>query len=88
MWVLLFCSLLFKKMHKLQGGQFSHEYSFGGYHRLWWHFSNGNSGRTTKENGKPVIMVSPDVHLGGLSSDALGFTDTGNKEVNINHFKT
>ncbi|CAN5450251.1 hypothetical protein BH23BAC1_BH23BAC1_06950 [soil metagenome] len=31
--------------------------------------------------GKSVIVVSPDVHLGGLSSGGLGFTDTGNKEV-------
>lgn len=31
--------------------------------------------------GKTVIMVSPDRHLGGLSSGGLGFTDTGNKEV-------
>jgi hypothetical protein len=31
--------------------------------------------------GKTVIIVSPDVHLGGLSSGGLGFTDTGNKEV-------
>lgn len=31
--------------------------------------------------GKSVIMVSPDLHLGGLSSSGLGFTDTGNKEV-------
>ncbi|MGY4384123.1 hypothetical protein ACVWYN_001149 [Pedobacter sp. UYP24] len=31
--------------------------------------------------GKTVIMVSPDIHLGGLSSGGLGFTDTGNKEV-------
>lgn len=30
---------------------------------------------------RSVIMVSPDVHLGGLSSGGLGFTDTGNKEV-------
>ena len=28
-----------------------------------------------------VIVVSPDTHLGGLSSGGLGFTDTGNKEV-------
>jgi hypothetical protein len=34
-----------------------------------------------KKMGKSVIMVSPDVHLGGLSSGGLGFTDTGNKEV-------
>ncbi len=31
--------------------------------------------------GKSVIMVSPDVHLGGLSAGGLGFSDTGNKEV-------
>lgn len=31
--------------------------------------------------GRSVIMVSPDTHLGGLSSSGLGFTDTGNKEV-------
>ena len=31
--------------------------------------------------GKSVIMVSPDTHLGGLSSSGLGFTDTGDKEV-------
>lgn len=31
--------------------------------------------------GKSVIMVSPDVHLGGLTSGGLGWTDTGNKEV-------
>lgn len=31
--------------------------------------------------GRSVIMVSPDKHLGGLSSSGLGFTDTGNKEV-------
>lgn len=34
-----------------------------------------------KKMGKSVIMVSPDVHLGGLSAGGLGFTDTGNKEV-------
>jgi hypothetical protein len=31
--------------------------------------------------GKSVILVSPDKHLGGLSSSGLGFTDTGNKNV-------
>jgi hypothetical protein len=31
--------------------------------------------------GKSVILVSPDKHLGGLSSSGLGFTDTGNKTV-------
>ncbi|EDM37767.1 probable secreted protein-putative xanthan lyase related [Pedobacter sp. BAL39] len=31
--------------------------------------------------GKKVIVVSPDLHLGGMSSSGLGFTDTGNKSV-------
>lgn len=31
--------------------------------------------------GRSVIIVSPDRHIGGLSSSGLGFTDTGNKEV-------
>jgi hypothetical protein len=31
--------------------------------------------------GKSVLVISPDKHLGGLSSSGLGFTDTGNKEV-------
>lgn len=31
--------------------------------------------------GKTAIIVSPDKHLGGLSSSGLGYTDTGNKEV-------
>ena len=31
--------------------------------------------------GKSVLVVSPDKHLGGLSSSGLGFTDTGNKGV-------
>ena len=34
-----------------------------------------------KKMGKSVILVSPDKHLGGLSSSGLGYTDTGNKEV-------
>ncbi|MFN4146836.1 MAG: FAD-dependent oxidoreductase [Runella sp.] len=34
-----------------------------------------------KKMGKSVIVVSPDVHLGGMSSGGLGFTDTGNKDV-------
>jgi hypothetical protein len=32
-------------------------------------------------SGKTVIMVSPDIHLGGLTSGGLGYTDTGNKSV-------
>jgi hypothetical protein len=34
-----------------------------------------------KRMGKTVVIVSPDKHLGGLSSGGLGFTDTGNKAV-------
>ena len=34
-----------------------------------------------KQMGKTVIIVSPDTHLGGLSSGGLGFTDTGDKSV-------
>lgn len=34
-----------------------------------------------RKMGKSVIVVSPDKHLGGLSSGGLGFTDTGNKAV-------
>ncbi len=30
---------------------------------------------------KSVVLVSPDVHLGGLSSGGLGFTDSGDKSV-------
>lgn len=33
------------------------------------------------KQGKTVIVVSPDTHLGGLSSGGLGFTDTGNKST-------
>lgn len=33
------------------------------------------------QSGKSVIVVSPDKHLGGLSSGGLGYTDTGNKSV-------
>ncbi len=31
--------------------------------------------------GKSVIVVSPDKHLGGLSSGGLGYTDTGKKDA-------
>ena len=31
-----------------------------------------------KKMGKSVIIVSPDMHLGGLTSGGLGFTDSGN----------
>ncbi len=34
-----------------------------------------------KKMGKSVVMLSPDVHLGGLSSGGLGYSDTGDKEV-------
>jgi hypothetical protein len=33
------------------------------------------------QSGKTVIIVSPDTHLGGLSSGGLGFTDTGDKST-------
>jgi len=32
-------------------------------------------------SGKSVIMVSPDKHLGGLTSGGLGWTDTGDKST-------
>ena len=31
--------------------------------------------------GREVVLLSPDVHLGGLSSSGLGWTDTGEKSV-------
>ena len=34
-----------------------------------------------KRMGKTVLVISPDIHLGGLTSGGLGFTDTGKKEV-------
>src|SRR5215217_8155376 len=34
-----------------------------------------------KKMGKTVVLLSPEKHLGGLSSGGLGFTDTGNKAV-------
>jgi hypothetical protein len=34
-----------------------------------------------KKMGRSVVVVSPDRHLGGLSSGGLGWTDTGNKAV-------
>lgn len=33
------------------------------------------------QSGKTVLIVSPDTHIGGLSSGGLGFTDTGNKST-------
>jgi len=34
-----------------------------------------------KKMGNSVVVVSPDVHLGGLSSSGLGWTDSGKKEA-------
>ena len=34
-----------------------------------------------KKMGKSVILVSPDVHLGGLLSSGLGWMDSGKKEA-------
>jgi hypothetical protein len=31
--------------------------------------------------GRSVIVVSPDIHLGGMTASGLGFTDTGDKSV-------
>lgn len=33
------------------------------------------------QSGKSVLIISPDKHLGGLTSGGLGYTDTGNKSV-------
>lgn len=33
------------------------------------------------KSGKSVIVVSPDMHLGGLSAGGLGWTDSGNKNT-------
>ena len=33
------------------------------------------------EDGRSVVVVSPDEHLGGLSSGGLGWTDSGRKEA-------
>lgn len=33
------------------------------------------------QSGKSVLIVSPDTHLGGLTSGGLGWTDTGRKET-------
>ena len=30
---------------------------------------------------REVILVSPDIHMGGMTASGLGWTDTGNKEV-------
>lgn len=37
--------------------------------------------RQAAEMSMTVAVVSPDRHLGGMTSSGLGFTDTGNKEV-------
>ena len=34
-----------------------------------------------KRMGKTVLIVSPDIHLGGLSSSGLGWTDSGKKQA-------
>ncbi|MCM2374539.1 FAD-dependent oxidoreductase [Rhodopirellula sp. ICT_H3.1] len=39
------------------------------------------AGVQAKQMGKSVVIVSPDQHLGGLTSGGLGWTDTGNKSV-------
>ena len=39
------------------------------------------AGIQAKQMGKSVVLVCPDIHLGGLSSGGLGWTDTGNKQA-------
>ncbi len=39
------------------------------------------AGIEVARSGKSVIIVSPDKHLGGLTSGGLGYTDTGDKSV-------
>src|SRR5688572_1942552 len=34
-----------------------------------------------KQQGKSVVVVSPDTHLGGVTSGGLSWTDSGNKAV-------
>jgi hypothetical protein len=34
-----------------------------------------------RKMGRSVVLVCPDIHLGGLSSGGLGWTDTGKKEA-------
>ncbi len=34
-----------------------------------------------KRQGMSVIVVGPDIHLGGLTASGLGWTDSGNKSV-------
>ncbi|MDR2145780.1 MAG: FAD-dependent oxidoreductase [Tannerella sp.] len=36
---------------------------------------------TAKMEGKTVLLIEPDKHLGGMSSGGLGYTDIGNKYV-------
>ncbi|QEM11358.1 FAD-dependent oxidoreductase [Mucilaginibacter rubeus] len=36
---------------------------------------------TAKKMGKQVLLIEPGLHLGGMSSGGLGFTDIGNKYV-------
>lgn len=47
----------------------------GRRNHLWRDISRCNCRRRSSAVGKKVIIVSPDMHLGGLSSGGLGFTD-------------
>jgi len=40
-----------------------------------------SAGVQAKKSGLSVVIVSPDKHLGGLTSGGLGYTDSGNKAV-------
>ena len=52
---------------------------------IWWFMVVTSAGVIAavqaKRMGKSVVIVSPEKHLGGLSSGGLGFTDTGDKSV-------
>ena len=39
------------------------------------------AGIEVARSGKKVIIVSSDIHIGGLSSGGLGFTDISDKQV-------
>ena len=39
------------------------------------------AGVQVRKMGKSVVIVSPDSHLGGLTSGGLGWTDSGDKDA-------
>ncbi len=74
--IFFICSCSFKEPEKLNPNTFSADVIVYG----------GTSAAIiaavqVKKMGKSVLVVSPDKHLGGLSSGGLGYTDTGDKSV-------